>query len=231
MRKLSRWLWTSVVLAMGCIGSAHSAEMGMGIRAGTLGGGLDFDISLLEKWNLRLGYNYLSYDQTVDDTDLRYDGTIKISSFSALLDWQIAGPFRLTFGAVGSGPKIEVVGTPTAGGTYEIGNTTYTAAQIGRVNGEIKIGNSVAPYVGIGFGNVVGKRGRVSFLFDLGAIYGGTPDVSLTATCNPSLPPATCTALQTQLNNDVAVEIADLEQDVQAIKWYPIISLGVGIRF
>ena len=226
-----KFFW-SIVLCVACTASAHAVEVGMGLRAGTLGGGIDLDIGLSDKFNLRFGYNYLSYDETVEETDVSYDGTLDINSFSTLIDWHVVGGgFRLTVGAIASGPKIDVVGTPTAGGTYQIGDSTYTAAQIGSLQGEIKVGNSVAPYVGIGYGNVVGKSGRVSFLFDLGAMYGGTPEVTLTANCNPSLSPAACATLQAQLNSDLATEIAELEDDAQAMQWYPVISVGLGIRF
>jgi hypothetical protein len=206
---------------------ATPAEMGMGVRGGTMGFGLDFDVGLTEKLNLRLGYNFFDYDDTLEDTDVSYDSTIKISSFSALLDWHVAGGFRLSAGAVGSGPKLEVVGTPSGNNTYEIGNGTYTAAQVGSLQGEVKIGNSVAPYIGLGWGNVISEKHRVTFLFDLGAVYGGEPDVSLTARCGTGISPTICNQLQT----DVQRETQELKDDVSTVEWYPVIQLGIGIRF
>jgi hypothetical protein len=204
------------------------AAVGMGVRAGTLGYDVDFDVSLVPTLSLRLAYNGLNYNHSVNDTGVRYDGKLKISSFSTLLDWHLLpGGFRLSAGAVASGPKIDVVGTPSGSGTYQIGDNTYTAAQVGSLQGQIKIGNSVAPYVGVGWGNVPKGTLPVTFLFDVGAIYGGTPKVSLMATCNAGIPPAQCT----QLQNDVGVEIRKLEDNVSAIKWYPVVSIGIGIRF
>lgn len=211
--------------------AAHtaSADMGLGIRAGTLGGGVDFNIGMTESLALRLGYNYLTYDQTVEDTDVRYDGTLDVSSFSALLDWHVAGSgFRFTLGAVSNGPKIEVEGTPT-GGTYTIGNNTYTASQLGSLQGEIKIGNSVAPYVGLGYGNVVSEKHRVTFLFDLGAIYGGTPDVELRAVCGSAAPPGS--PLCNQIQADTQAEVQELKNEASTVEWYPVINIGIGIRF
>ncbi len=225
-------LVVSATLAAMLAAPSANAEVGMGLRGGTLGYGVDFDIGMTEKLNLRLAYNYFSYDQTIEDTDVRYDGALKISSFSGYLDWHaFGGGFRFSLGAVTSGPKIEMVGTPTFAGTYNIGGTPYTSAQIGSLKGEIKLGNSVAPYIGIGWGNVVSEAHRVTFLFDLGAIYGGTPDVSLTASCNPSLPAATCSAIQTQLQADLARETRELENDSSQIQWYPVVNIGIGIRF
>ncbi|HYM36269.1 MAG TPA: hypothetical protein VET48_12775 [Steroidobacteraceae bacterium] len=221
-------VWLSGVL-MGIVGLATSAgaETGLGIRGGTFGIGVDFDVSLLDKLSLRLAYNGFNYNQTVDDTNVRYDGKLKISSFSSLLEWYpVGGGFRLSAGAIASTPKIDLTGTPT-GGTFQIGNNTYTAAQVGSLNGTLKFGNSIAPYVGLGYGNVVSAKHRVSFLFDVGAVYGGTPDVSIVATCGAGVPPATCT----QLQNDTAVEIQKLKNNASNVEWYPVVSLGLGIRF
>lgn len=218
------------VLLLSALFATHSAtaDMGIGIRAGTMGGGLDFNIGMTESLALRLGYNYLSYDQTVEDTDVRYDGTIEVSSFSALLDWHVAGSgFRFSLGAVSNGPKIDVDGTPQPGEQVVINGNPYDRSQLGSLRGEIKIGNSVAPYVGLGYGNVVSEKHRITFLFDLGAIYGGTPDVKLTAVCDPAVPALVCT----QLQNDVRAEMEELKAEASTIEWYPVINVGIGIRF
>lgn len=217
-------------LLLCCAGLATTAQadVGVGLRAGTMGFGADFDIGLTEKLNLRLGYNFLNYDYEVEDTDVTYDGELEINSFSALLDWHaFGGGFRFSLGAVSSGPSIEVDGTPAAGTTVEIGDTTYTAAQVGSLTGEVEFGSSVAPYVGIGFGNVVGKNHRVTFLFDLGVVYTGKPDVSLTARCGTALSATQCA----QLQQDVREEVAELETDSNDFELYPVINLGIGIRF
>lgn len=225
----SQWYAGVVMTVFFALGFARTADadVGIGIRGGSFGYGLDFDIGLVQKLNLRLGYNGFDYNYTVDDTGVKYDGKIKISSFSALFDWHaFDGGFRVSLGAVASGPKVDVVGTPT-GGTYQIGNGTYTASQVGSISGQIKIGNSVAPYVGLGWGNVLSEKHRVAFLFDIGAIYGGTPEVGLTVTCGSAASAQVCSQLQT----DAQREIQDLRDNVSTVSWYPVVSIGIGIRF
>lgn len=219
-------LGASIILFSLCTQTAL-AEVGMGLRGGTMGYGVDFNVGLLEKLNFRLGYNYFNYSQTVEDTNVNYDGTIKINSISGVLDWHAFGNgFRFSLGAVGAGPKVDIVGTPS-GGSYTIGNTTYTAAEVGSLRGQIKIGNSVAPFIGIGYGNVVSEKHRVTFLIDFGAVYGGDPEVTLAAQCGAGIPTNRCT----QLQNDAAVEIQKLKDDVTEVQWYPVINIGIGIRF
>jgi hypothetical protein len=228
-RYLRRALLGAILFSVSAVHMAH-ADVGMGLRAGTLGFGADVDIGMNDKLSLRFAYNFLDYDRTIEDTDVTYDGKLKISSFSGFLDWHVfGGGFRLSLGAVGSGPKFEVDGTPAPGEAVEINGTLYDRTELGSLNGEIKIGNSVAPYIGLGYGNVVSEKHRITFLFDVGAIYGGTPEVNLSATCGPAISanPAACA----QLQRDVQVEINELKNDASAVEWYPVISLGIGIRF
>jgi hypothetical protein len=219
------------VVLLGAISNAAHAEIGMGLRVGTHGYGADLDFGLTEKLNLRVGYGLLSYSDTIEDTDVVYEADADMSNASAILDWHpFASGFRVSFGAVGPGLTVDVVGQPT-GGTYEIGDSTYTAAQIGTLNGQVKFANSVAPYIGIGYGNVVDKNHRVTFLFDLGVAYIGKSEVNLSATCGPTLSAAQCNTLQSQLASDIAAEQQELADDVGAVEFWPVIQIGLGIRF
>jgi hypothetical protein len=226
---LQRILYGLLILGS-IVAPTANADMGMGLRAGTFGYGVDLDVGLTEKLTLRLAYNRLSFDQTIEDTDVTYDGTLNIDSFSGYLDWfPFGGGFKLSVGAVSSGPAIDVDGTPAPGTFVEIGDTTYSATQVGSLRGEIILGKSVAPYIGLGYGNVVSEKHRVTFLFDVGAIYSGTPDVTMYATCGPALAgnPAACA----QLQRDVQDEIDELKTDAATAEWYPVINIGIGIRF
>lgn len=209
--------------------STASADTAVAVRAGTLGIGLDLDFGLTEKLNLRVGYSAFSHDDEIEDSDVLYDGEIKLSNAQALLDWHVfGGGFRLSFGAVGLGTKIDVVGRPT-GGTYEIGDDVFTADQVGSLRGEVEYSNSIAPYIGIGWGNPVDKGGRFTFLFDIGAVYGGSPKVKLTAQCGTAAPAGS--AVCNQLQQAVRDEEAELEDEGAVAKWWPVLSLGVAVRF
>ena len=224
-------------LATGCLclaaalgaapAQAGDPAFGIGLRAGTLGIGADLDFKLNDSLNVRMGYAGGSISRSVTDTQVHYDGTLKLSNPSALIDWRpFQGVFHLTAGAVASSTKIEATGVPAAGGSYTINGNTYTSADIGSVSGEFKFGNSVAPYVGLGWGNVVGTSGHFSVLFDVGAIYAGSPKIALTANCTSAVP-----AVCTQLQSDVDAEKAKLAKDLTILKWYPVVSLGFGYRF
>jgi hypothetical protein len=209
--------------------SAASPDFGVAVRAGTPGVGLDLDLGLSRSFGLRVGFAGFNINHNLNTSDVDYDGRLKLRTVTGLLDWYVfRGAFHLTAGVAGNGTKLDVVGQP-AQGTYTINGTTYSSSQLGSLSGELKFGNSVSPYVGFGWGNPAGESGRVHFLFDVGAIYGGTPSVSLTAQCGPAAPPGS--ALCNEIQGNVVTEEQNLRHKADILRWYPVVSLGVAVRF
>lgn len=222
-----RCVRTIVAIGLLSYGAAASAEVGISLRAGTLGIGADFNVGLTDKLNLRLGYSLFDYDTTIEDTDVVYDGELELRNATALLDYHaFGGGFRFSFGAVGANTELDVEAKPS--GTYEIGDEVFTAAQVGRLFGNAQMGNDIAPYIGIGWGNTLDAEGRVSFLFDIGAVYTGNPEVNLTAVCAQTPQgQAVCPRLQ----EEVQREEDELAEETDISEWYPVIGLGIAIRF
>ena len=208
---------------------AATPDFAVAVRAGTLGAGLDLDLGLSPAFGLRVGFAGFNVNHNIDTTDVNYEGRLKLQTVTGLLDWYVlGGGFHLTAGIAGNGTKLDVTGEPSQG-TYTIDGRTYSSSQVGSLNGELKFGNSASPYLGIGWGNPAGEDGRIHFLFDVGAIYGGTPSVSLTAQCGPAAPPGS--ALCAQAQSDVASEADKLQAKADFLRWYPVASLGIGVRF
>jgi hypothetical protein len=209
--KLSRII--TFAMALAAAGSAGAA--GIGVRAGTNGIGADFGWGIAPTLSGRIGYSWLdNFSVDVETSDVNYSGSLKISSVSGLLDWSIAGPFRITAGITSGDSKIDVTGVPT--------NPAASAA--GSLSGTIKPGKKTAPYLGIGYGNVAGKG--VNFYFDIGVVFQGSPTSTLTATCT-SPGTAQCTSLQ----SSVASEQAALNDKISKYQYYPVVSLGITIGF
>jgi hypothetical protein len=209
--------------------AAADPDFALAVRAGTPGVGLDLDLGLSPSFGMRLGFAGLNVNHTINTSDVDYDGRLKLRTITGLLDWYVfQGGFHLTAGVAGNGTKLDVVGQPNQG-SYTINGTTYASSQLGSLSGELKFGNSVAPYVGLGWGNPAGENGRIHFLFDVGAIYGGAPTVSLTAQCGPAAPSGS--ALCNQIQANVATEEQKLVSKADILRWYPMVSLGVAVRF
>lgn len=208
---------------------AATPDIAVAVRAGTLGAGLDLDLGLSPSFGLRVGFAGFNINHNIDTSDVNYEGRLKLQTVTGLLDWYVLrGGFHLTAGVAGNGTKLDVVGEPSQG-TYTIDGRTYSSSQVGSLNGELKFGNSASPYLGIGWGNPAGDDGRIHFLFDVGAIYGGTPSVSLTAQCGSAAPPGSAICMQAQ--SDVASEEDKLRRKADFLRWYPVVSLGISVRF
>lgn len=220
MRMCAAGLVTVAGLSAGSMAQAA----GIGVRAGTTGLGADIGFGLIPTLAARVGYSGLSYNTTIDETDIDYDSKLRLSNLHLLLDWSPLGPFRLTGGVVVNDNKVDVTGRPT-GGAYTINGVRYPATAVGSLSGSIKSGNRMAPYLGIGYGNVSGFG--VNFYFDLGVMLQGSPAASLGVTCGTALSAAQCT----QLRSDVAAEQARLQSEVKNFKVYPVANIGVTIGF
>lgn len=206
-------------------------SVALDVRGGTTGYGFDVDVGLLSHLGARVGYSTFSFNRSIDQTEVTYDGRLKISDVSALLDWYpFAGGFRLSLGGVsGGGLTVDATGVPTADGAYTINGHSYTTDEMGSLAGRLKFGGALSPYLGLGWGNPIGSTHHFHILLDAGAIYGGTPNVTLDATCGAAAPSGS--PMCSQIQSDLQVERQTLQSDVTLIKWYPVINLGLAYRF
>lgn len=211
-----------IFVATAIVAAAFPAQAaGVGVRAGTTGIGADIGWNLAPTLDARVGYSAFSYSHNLNSADVRYDAKLKLSNLSALLDFSPFGPFRLTGGLIANDNKYNLTGTGTS---YRINGMTYQASDVG-LSGTVKSGRSLAPYLGIGYGNVA--RAGVNFYFDLGIMFMGSPKASLSASCGTALNAAQCA----QLRNDLSAEQARLESDLSRFKYYPVANVGITIGF
>ncbi len=197
-------------------GTAAADGFGLGVKAGTLGLGVEGTFGLSQRVNLRVGVNDYSYSMDETASGIRYDAELDLSSGALLLDWHpFAGTFRLSAGLMHNKNALHLKATPTTNQT--IGGNTYTPAQIGTLTGDVTFKKS-APYAGIGWGNAA-SPGRFGLSFEIGALFQGKPDVTLRAS----------SGLVSQV--DLGAEEQQAEADLADFDVYPVISLGLSFRF
>ncbi len=191
------------------------------LKFGTLGFGLEVIQSLRENVNARLGLNYYHGDYNDNDDDLEYDLAVNLHSWELLADWfPYKGEFRVSAGLLYNGDNGELVGEPTD--AMHIGDTRYTPAEIGALTYKVDF-RKIAPYLGIGVGNPLRKDRKVSFTFDIGIVFQGSPDVALSSDSSLADVPS--------FQRDLERERAELEDDIHNLKYYPVIAFGVTYRF
>jgi len=199
--------------------SAQAA--GVGVRAGTTGIGGDVAFNLAPTLDARVGYSYFSY-KTHYNSDVNYNAKFQLSNLNTLLDWSpFPGGFRFSGGLIGNRNKVDLNST---GGSFTINGHPYTTSDVS-VNGTVKSGRSIAPYFGVGYGNVA--RAGVNFYADLGIMFMGSPKASLSASCSGSVSAAQCAQLRSDLND----EQGRIESDLKKYRYFPVANIGITIGF
>jgi len=201
------------ILLAALLASAGAAQAaGAGLRIGTTGLGADFGWEMAPTLGGRIGLSAGNWSTDFSTDDFRYDAKMKLGNLNAFLDWSPLGPFRISAGVIGNNNKVDLNGTSNAAAAFT-------------VSGSVKPDNSVAPYLGIGYGNVW-TRG-VNFYFDLGVMFQGSPKVSLTANCGAAAGTPACTQAQSQ----AAAEQQNVEDKLKNFKYYPVANFGITIGF
>jgi hypothetical protein len=205
--------------------AAHADGTGVYLNGGTTGFGLGVTTGT-NSLTGRLSFDTWKRTFTQSDSNGNYNVDLKLQNVAALMDWYpFAGSFRTTLGLVANGNKATLTAT-SVNGQYTFNGQTYTASDVGSYSGEMKF-NSMAPYLGIGWGNPVATAKTWGLMSDIGVLFQGSPKVTSTVTCSTALTPTQCTALQ----NDVAAGAAQLESDLKNYKYYPVISIALSYHF
>lgn len=212
---------------------------GVGLRFGTAGIGIDYTYGINRYLDVRAGYHFGSYSDSIEEDGIDYDGKIKMSGASLMLDVKpFAGGFRISAGLFTGSPEFEL---KAAGrDEYEIGDSTYDGDL--RLNGGIDLG-STAPYLGIGWGGTANGTG-FGVSFDLGVMFTGSPDISLEASgfacdlggpacdpTNPADPNRIDVSSDPTFQAELASEIRNLEEDAKDFKLWPVLMFGLHYRF
>ncbi len=215
-----------LILAAAFCGKAGAADLGLTSDLGTTGLGLHLSTPLQQNMNARFGFNYARYKYNTSTSNVNYDFNLKLNTFDALLDYfPSENEFRVSGGLVYDNNKIDAVGLPTASGSYTINGNLYNAATAGQLNGNIDF-HKLAPYLGLGWGNVLRKKGGWGFSADVGILFQGIPTTSLTNS-GCSADAATCA----QLGTDVAAENMRLQDKADNLRLYPVVRIGASYHF
>lgn len=193
--------------------TGSGSGFGVGVHAGTLGYGFNATYGLADSLNIRGQYNTIGLDADENDAGIDYNYDLDWNSYGLLLDWHpFSGGFRISAGYYINNNEI----TGTADGVVDVNGTNYTSS----LRSDITFDSS-APYVGIGWGNAAEKGDRLSFMFEIGALLQGEPQVTLTETSAVPVIP----------QSDLDAEAAEAQADISEFDVYPVIALGLAYQF
>jgi hypothetical protein len=213
------------------------ARVGMGVKISSLGAGAEIAVPLFSHSSLRAGFNYFLYDHDLASNGVGYRGELNLCSAQASYDWYPlhggfhVGPTALAYNASHVHAKVAVPG----GRVFTITNNTYQSDPLDPIRGTASMTfQKLAPGVLVGWGNLAGRRRHFAVPFEMGFIFEGVPHVSLNLTgtgCNVS--GLGCGSLANDPNavNAIRVEQQKIAREVTFLKFYPVISLGLGYSF
>jgi hypothetical protein len=228
-----------------------NARFGAAARFSLLGPGFDFAGRVSPRANVRAGINLFNYNLNFNRNGMSYAGHLSLKTMETHYDFfPKAGAFHVSPGMlIFLGDPVSATASAGPGEYFSLNGVSYVSSPTDPVTGSGKINfNRAAPEITAGFGNLVprkrkesGKVKRITVPFEAGLAFTGAAKSRLNlsgSVCDPSYSstgPAVvnCRTIDSDpaVQANIAAEQATINKDISALKVYPIVSLGIGIKF
>ena len=213
-----------IALVLASSGAAN-ADFGVGMKAGTLGLGIEGRWSPLPWLDIRAGANRYDYEDSGSYASIDYDGVLAMDTVFLTGNFRFPlSPFRVTAGAFSNGNQLQLLSQDTGGEDFTIGGIDFSPDDVGSLHSTTSF-EEIAPYVGFGYDFEL--FGKVGLNFDLGVLWQGDPSVTLEATGLASAPPQVQFFLEPALER----ERLALEDEISDYKAWPVVSLSFVYNF
>ena len=229
------------ILATGLVllfsgGQALALDIGVGVKAGTVGPGVDVTFGLTKTLNARLALTSVDIegiDETIEVGDEGATGEVDAElnmDFGAnalLLDWHVFdGTFHLTAGLMKHNGSVDFTGVLLDNVVID-GEPLSPGDIQGNVGGSVELADTYQPYLGIGVGRKAGDGGGFSISLELGVVL-MDPSVSLDATVDTG---GINGLDQAELDRRLREMESDAEAELDQLEIWPILSFGVNYAF
>jgi hypothetical protein len=199
---------------------AANADFGVGVKAGTLGLGIEGRWSPLPWLDVRVGANQYDLDAGGFQAGIDYDATLALDNYFVTGNFRFPlSPFRVTAGMYSNGNELQMTSRDTGGVNFDIGGMPFSPAEVGSLVSVVSF-DDTAPYFGVGYDFEI--FGKVGLNLDFGVLWQGEPAVTLLAT-NP--------LISSVLSDALLVEQAELEDEISDYKAWPVLSLSFVYNF
>jgi len=207
------------------ISGAATADFGVGLKAGTLGLGIEGRWSPLPWLDIRAGVNQYDFEDSGSYASVDYDGVLAMDTVFLTGNFRFPlSPFRVTAGAFSNGNQLQLLSQDTGGENFTIGGIEFSPDDVGSLRSTTSF-EDTAPYLGVGYDFEL--FGKLGLNFDLGVLWQGDPSVTLEATGLASAPPD----VQIVLEPVLEIERLALEDEISDYKAWPVVSLSFVYNF
>jgi outer membrane protein W len=197
---------------LGFYAGGHASTNGLGLQVGYILSGRITFRSGFETLNINYNFDF-------DENDISYDADLKYKTGAVYVLADYYYTHRLYF-SVGAGinsfnPKIN----GEAASDMQYGDISIPAEQVGDFHFSVEPSLKVAPYLGAGFRQFLGKKEKVVYNFETGFYILGAPKFNIEATglLSPTADPA---------HNQVEY----LENQFSAYKIYPVLKFNLAFK-
>ena len=217
------------------VSNANALDIGVGVKAGTLGAGVDLSVALTPTINARVSLTAVNIDDlnetiTVGDAgssgDINATMNFDFGASSLLFDWYVFdGTFHLTAGMMKNNGKVAFSGALLTGIVVD-GLALDPADISGNISGNIGLGDSYQPYLGIGWGRKADDNPGLSLSIEIGvALLDPNSDLSATVASTGT------TLNQAELDARINSAENDINNDLSLLEAWPVLSIGLNYAF
>lgn len=218
------------------LSSRPFSSFAIGVKADTLGAGIEVATPLSRGFNLRTGADFFAYGYPFSVNGVHYNAELDFRSGQAHLDWfPWHNGFHISPGLLYFKNSVSAIATVPPGQPFQLNDQDFTNSVNDPVHGtaSVIIPHKVAPMLTLGFGNLLPRSGRhISVPFEIGVAYVGQTHV------NVALKGTACTtdgcvdmATDPSTQNDLKQEVSDVNDTLSSYPIYPIVSVGFAYRF
>lgn len=220
-----------VVFALSSIFSLANAAIennnnrfGILTKVGSNGIGVDVLTSVNSYLKFRFGYSDFNYNsQTIRD-NVSYDYKLSVGGWTLLSDlYPFGNEFKISFGGISPNHSIrgpgKYLGYADLGYGVSVPKSTLVDLDL-RVEW-----SKVSPYFGFGYDNFNKIDNGLFFNVDVGAIYAGSPKISLNANCKSSIAQVCNT-----IKSDSIIEESKIKNELN-YRFLPVVQVGIGYKF
>lgn len=211
----------ALTLLLAAAGTASADNnFGFGVKAGTLGLGVEGTWRPLPYLDLRLGANQYDYSSSDTYASVAYDTELSLDNYYLTGNFRFPlSPFRVTAGVYSNNNELSAISGDN-GAIIFIGGDPYPAAAVGTVTARTYFSNT-SPYVGVGYD--FSLFGKVGMNLDFGVLWQGSPNIAIATDGILSGDPTFEASLE--------AERQELEDEFSDYKAWPVISLGFVVNF
>jgi hypothetical protein len=217
------------------------AENALGVFASPLGVGVGAATTLSRSLNLRAAGNFFGYSLSGVSNGVNYQGSLSFRSVQASVDWfPWAKSFHVSPGVLFYNQNHATVhGGVAAGESFIVNDATYYSGGADPVTlyGRVKF-RRTSPMLTVGWGNWLPRKREkhFNFPFEVGFAYVGESPLILTFTgvvCDAPKDDIDCRQIDSDptVQGNIDEQRKKYQNDLDYIRFYPIISTGVTYSF